>query len=140
VQLVLQAASLARGGEIFILEMGEQIRVFDIVRNLIRLSGFSLDEIPITFVGVRPGEKLFEELVGDDETVEPVGAEQILRIRPRWEPASALMEAQIEELKRSALVGDAKSVIKRLTEIVPTYRPYVNSEVSVKTHKTNLLA
>ena len=134
VQLVLQAASLARGGEIFVLEMGEQIRVFDIVKNLIRLSGFSLDEIPITFVGVRPGEKLYEELVGNDETVEPVGAEQILRIQPRWEPASALIEEQIEELKRFALGGDAKSVIKKLTEIVPTYRPHVNSAMSVEIH------
>lgn len=134
VQLVLQAASLARGGEIFVLEMGEQIRVFDIVKNLIRLSGFSPDEIPITFVGIRPGEKLYEELVGDDETVEPAGAEQILRIRPRWESGSAVIEEQIEMLKRSALVGDAKSVIKQLTNIVPTYRPYVNSEMSVQTH------
>ena len=134
VQLVLQAASLAKGGEIFVLEMGEQIRVFDIAKNLIRLSGFSLDEIPITFVGVRPGEKLYEELVGDDETVGPAGAEQILRIQPRWEPASALIEEQIDELKRSALVGDAKSVIKRLTEIVPTYRPYVTSAMSIETH------
>jgi FlaA1/EpsC-like NDP-sugar epimerase len=123
VHLVLHAAALAKGGEIFVLEMGEQIKVLDMARNLIRLSGFTADEIPITFIGIRPGEKLYEELVGEDETVQPSGVKQILQVEPKNVHEGAALEELIAELELLANKNDAKAVIAKLCEVVPTYQP-----------------
>lgn len=66
-RLVIQAGALAKGGEIFVLDMGEPVKIVDLAKNLIKLSGYSVDEIGIKYTGIRPGEKMFEELLNEDE-------------------------------------------------------------------------
>ena len=125
VHLVLRAATLAKGGDVFVLEMGEQIRVLDLARNLIRLAGLVPDEdIAIEFVGLRPGEKLSEELIGEDETADPTPADGILRVQlsAPWEWHTILRHAR--ELEALAQRGEDGEVISQLSNLVPTYRPW----------------
>lgn len=125
VHLVLHAAALAKGADVFVLEMGKQIKVVDMARNIIRLSGFvPEDEIPITFIGLRPAEKLAEELVGSDEMMEPSGVPEIRRVRGRWPPDASRLVAQIADLENRALAGDVDGMIEQLGHIVPTYRAH----------------
>ena len=124
VQLVLYAAALAKGGELFVLEMGESIKVVDLARNMIRLSGFvPEEEISVTFVGRRPGEKLQEELIDTNETLEPSSVERVFRIRSSYVPEPAFLSKTVEELEKRAGVGDTRGVIDALKKVVPTYRP-----------------
>jgi len=121
VALVLHAAALARGAEIFVLEMGDQIRVADLARNLIRLAGYVPDrDIEVKFTGVRRGEKLYEELVGPDETVEQLKSERMMRVRPVSVPRD--LESRVSELGRAAARGATASVMDQLRAIVPTFQ------------------
>jgi FlaA1/EpsC-like NDP-sugar epimerase len=123
VQLVLQAAALAEAGAVYVLEMGDQMKLVDMARTLIRLSGFVPDvDIPIVFTGMRPGEKLYEELVGADERVEPAGVEKILHVRPSAAhfELGALM-AHVAKLERVAFEGDPTETLRQLAYIVPTF-------------------
>ena len=104
--------------------MGEHIKILEMARNLIRLSGLIPDEeIPMTCIGVRSGEKLFEELVGVDETVQPSGVEQIFQVQVGHLPETPWLMQTIATLERCAAEGASKAVLDHLCELVPTYHP-----------------
>ena len=131
VQLVMHAATLARGGEVFVLDMGEQVKVLDMARALIRLSGFVPEEdIPITFTGLRPGEKLYEELVGTEESVAPSGMEKINMLQRNRPVDATFLAAQLEKLRQCIAAegvrrngGCSCGMLEVLKELVPTYSP-----------------
>ena len=120
-QLVLQAASYARGGEIFVLNMGKPVRICDLARKMISLSGLRPDEdIKITFTGLRPGEKLYEELLMDEEGLTKTAHSKIFIGKP--------IDITEEELKEklakleSVLHADVETVKSMMEEVVPTYK------------------
>ncbi len=120
-QLVLQAAAMGQGGEIFILDMGEPVKVLDLAKDLIRLSGYKHDEIEIVFSGVRPGEKLFEELALDEEQAARTRHPKVFIGRLRPLPFEELA-AQIDALVRVAVAGDERAARQGLECLVPEYR------------------
>ena len=122
VQLVLHAAAGGSGGDTLVLDMGDQIRVLDLARNLIRLSGHTPDdEIPIVFTGLRPGEKLYEELAGEGELVEAGPVDEIFRIISRA-PNPGTIESDLRELERLAAQGETEAVVLHLCRLVPAFR------------------
>ena len=124
VQLVLHAAALGEPGTVYVLEMGDQIKLVDMARNVIRLAGFVPDEeIPMTFVGLRPGEKLFEELVGAGETAEPSPVQKIMRIRDASRCDPQTLESQINRLVGAAIHGDRTGVVHQLRVMIPSFEP-----------------
>jgi FlaA1/EpsC-like NDP-sugar epimerase len=124
VQLVLQAAALGDDRGLYVLEMGDEIRVVDIARNLIRLAGFIPDlEIPITYIGPRPGEKLSEDLVASDETIEPSGIPGVRRVRATRPEDPLAFEQGVAELERLAQHDGPAAVIRQLCALVPTFQP-----------------
>ena len=119
VLLVLHGTALGEHGGLYVLEMGEQIPLLEIARNLIRISGHIPDQdIPIVFSGPRPGEKLYEELVGADEICGPSGIEKVMRVRPLRSPQPAHLMQRIEELGRAALRSDTAEVLEKLSLLV----------------------
>ncbi|MER1967991.1 nucleoside-diphosphate sugar epimerase/dehydratase [Castellaniella sp. GW247-6E4] len=120
-QLVLQAAAMGRGGEIFVLDMGEPVRIVDLARNMIRLSGFTEDEIRIEFTGLRPGEKLYEELLADAEETLPTLHEKLRIARPRRVPDGLYEE--VRAWVGSEVPLDDEAVRVGLKRWVPEYEP-----------------
>ena len=124
-QLVLQAGLMGQGGEIFVLEMGEPVRIADLARDMIRLSGFSEDEIKIEFTGLRPGEKLFEELLTDSEqTVATPHAK--LRVAMSEAPPDAAWRRELESWLREPVPETNSDLKLRLHRFVPEYSPQLN--------------
>ena len=128
VQLVLQAGALGRGGEVFVLDMGEQIRVVDIATDLIRLSGLEVGtDIEITFTGVRPGEKLYEEMFFTAENVLPTDHPKVLRARNGLLADGT--NRRIEALTRATDTGRPEDEIRKLLQtLVPDFHPHAGKE------------
>jgi FlaA1/EpsC-like NDP-sugar epimerase len=119
-QLVLQAGTMGAGGEIFILDMGEPVKIVDLARDLIRLSGFAEDEIQIQFSGVRPGEKLYEELSTEAEAAHRTHHPKILVGRTSAEGIGDI-EHRLDRLVEAAFEGAASRVKHELRRIVTDY-------------------
>jgi len=137
-QLVLQAAAMGKGGEIFILKMGTPVKIADMARDLIRLSGKEPDvDIKIIYTGLRDGEKLYEELITEGEDILSTGHEKIMVLRSN-DHANGLnhlqsirqkLDEDIEELVKCSLYHNAGTIKKKLKEIVPEYTPQENETV-----------
>ncbi len=121
VQLVLQAGEFAKGGEIFVLDMGEPVKIYDLAENLIKLSGFEPHkDIKIEEVGLRPGEKLYEELLMDEEGLTETGHEKIFIAQPSEYDVDTLRDNFYELIKIGEEKGD-EALRQRLHDFVPTY-------------------
>jgi FlaA1/EpsC-like NDP-sugar epimerase len=123
VGLVLQSATQGEGGEIFVLDMGQPIKIVDLARQMIELSGLRPEEdIEIRFVGLRPGEKLFEEISRDGENIQPTNHVKILRF---VSPPSSLewVEDALTELQSALDEGDPEGLKNLLKMYIPEYRP-----------------
>ena len=122
VSLVLQAAYYAKGGEIFVLDMGDPVKIDDMARNLIRLSGYEPDvDIMVEYTGLRPGEKLFEELLMDEEGLQETENE-LIHIGKPIEMDDEWFQEKLKELDQESRLEDGK--IKEIVAgIVPTYKP-----------------
>ena len=122
VSLVLQAGAYAKGGEIFILDMGEPVKIMDLALNLIRLSGYKpFEDIEIKFTGLRPGEKLYEELLMSEEGLQDT-ENKLIHIGKPIEFDEALFRKQLDELA-SIANKDSVDIREKVQEIVPTYIP-----------------
>ena len=124
VSLVLESAVLGEGGEIFVLDMGEPVKILDLARQMIELSGYRPGEdIEIEFTGLRPGEKMFEEISHRKELLTPTGHPKIFRFVG---PAAALpdVEAHFSRMRPRLHVADAPELKDLVRELVPEYQPY----------------
>ncbi len=139
-QLVMQAGLMGKGGEIFVLDMGEPVKIAELAKDMIRLSGFSQDEIKIKFTGLRPGEKLFEELLADDELTQPTPHPK-LRIAIARKADAAWLKKLLNWVAVCQL-ADEVEIKKQLSiwveeyvESVPTNLPEnANSPTSITLH------
>jgi len=121
--LVIEACSIGKGGEIFVLEMGRQIKIIDLARDLIRLSGFEPDkDIKIEFSGLRPGEKMFEALIEENEEIGKTDNEKIMVLQRSGINREDISE-DINVLNRIVKSRDTSALVNKLKEIVPNYVP-----------------
>ena len=121
-RLVLQAAAVGDSGQVLVLDMGEPVKIVDLARDLIRLAGHTVEEIPIVFSGLRPGEKLYEELLADADNTLPTAVPRLrLAQLGQMAPVTLLLEALAAA---PALAGLSDAEVRRwLLEAVPEYRP-----------------
>jgi FlaA1/EpsC-like NDP-sugar epimerase len=123
VQLVLTTATMAKGGEIYVLEMGKPVKILDMARSLIKLSGLEPDkDIEIKFIGMRPGEKLYEELLTDEEGVQKTNRDRIYIGKSRTFDRDKLYE-DVEDLWQLADAQDVGAILVKLKDLVQGFHP-----------------
>ena len=120
-QLVLQAATMGSGGEIFVLDMGSPVKIVDLAKNMIRLAGYKEEEIKIVFTGLRPGEKLFEELLADAEETIPTPHSKLRIAKARCTPDEFAQQVEAWQVQTESLSDDG--VRAALKQWVPEYTP-----------------
>lgn len=121
-QLVLEAAAMGDGGEVFVFDMGKSVRIMDLANRMITLSGYKVGkDIDIKVTGLRPGEKLYEELLSDKENTLPTHHEKILIAKVNY-PAFEKLEAQILELSDLLEYGNMLRLVAKMKEIIPEYK------------------
>jgi FlaA1/EpsC-like NDP-sugar epimerase len=127
VQLILQAGAMGESGEIYILRMGKPVKILDMARDLIRLSGFEPDrDININITGLRPGEKLYEELITEGEGIVPTAHEKLMVLQSNGTGSGISycdVERKIDELLALARKHDYTGIQSKLCELVPEYKP-----------------
>lgn len=120
-RLVLEAGTMGQGGEIFIFEMGEPVKIADLARRMIELAGFEPDvDIQIAFTGLRPGEKLFEELLSNEENTLPTLHNKI-RVAKVREYDYQEIEPEIDRLTETARVGKVLDTVLQMKRLVPEF-------------------
>lgn len=136
--MILQAGMMGEGGEIFILRMGTPVKILDMARDLIRLSGKEPDvDIKIVFTGLRDGEKLYEELITVGEGIVPTEHKKVMVLRnnnifngeKNQQEAKKQLDREIDELANIAARHDTKGIKMKLKEIVPEYMPQENEGI-----------
>jgi FlaA1/EpsC-like NDP-sugar epimerase len=121
-QLVLQAAAIGNGGEVFVFDMGKSVKIVDLAKKMIKLSGLELGkDIQIVFTGLRPGEKLYEELLADKENTLPTPHEKIM-IAKVAQPESHVISQALVELEQSVKEQDNVKLVKILKQVIPEYK------------------
>lgn len=125
--LVLQASVLGEGGEIFLLDMGQPVRILDLAMNMIRLAGLEPHvDIEVRFTGLRPGEKLYEELTTSSEVAAPTSNPAIFRLREQAHRPWETIEPRVAELEQLAVAGEARKLREKIHALVPEYTPTPN--------------
>lgn len=136
-QLVLQAGSMAKGGEIFILDMGQPVKIMDLAKDLIRFSGFEPEiDIPIAITGLRPGEKLYEELLLDEEGISDTSHDKIFIGKPILIDYDSLIE-ELKQLRDVTDTEDIEKIKQMIQRLVPTYKIYRESKISEPDDRKN---
>lgn len=129
-QLVLEAGTMGEGGEVFVFDMGEPVRIVDLARKMIHLSGYTADrDIQIVYTGLRPGEKLYEELLNNNETTLPTHHPKIMIARVNA-PAKSAMKQSLMQLQALMLTGNSAQLVATIKRLIPEYISK-NSEFAV---------
>lgn len=121
-ELVLEAATMGEGGEVFVFDMGESVKIINLAKKMITLSGMRVDrDIEIKFTGLRPGEKLYEELLSTDENTLPTYHPKILIAKVNV-PSYSYMDIQMNLIQEVLVVGDNNELVSKIKEVIPEYK------------------